>query len=86
MVDRNARGWLAIGKLTFIPKKLATMVGRLSTIVIEARSFMTLFRLLEMIEAKASIMLLRMLLVMLVISIACWFSVNTSSSRSSSYG
>ena len=39
-----------------MPKKLETMVGMLRTMVIEARNFITLFRLLEMIEAKASIM------------------------------
>ena len=38
----------------------------------------------RIIEANASIMLLRMLLAILVISIACWFSVSTSSSKSSS--
>ena len=67
-----------------MPKKLVTMVGMLSTMVMEARNFMTTFRLLEMIDAKASIMELRMPLLMAVISMACWFSVITSSSRSSS--
>ena len=43
---------------------------------------MTTFKLLEMIEAKASIIDERMVEAMLVISIACWFSVTTSSSNS----
>ena len=71
MTNKNARGWAEKGRLTFIPKKLVTMVGMLSTMVMEARNFMTTFRLLEMIEANASIMELRMSLLMAVISIAC---------------
>ena len=61
-IIKNALGLFANGISTFIPKKLATMVGIDKTIVIDAKNFMTIFRLLEMIEAKASIVPLRMLL------------------------
>lgn len=59
---KKASGLFANGISTFIPKKLATMVGIDKTIVIDAKNFMTIFKLLEMIEAKASIVPLRMLL------------------------
>jgi hypothetical protein len=50
------------GISTFIPKKLAIIVGMAMTIVTEVRNYMTMFRLLEMTEAKASMVPLRMLL------------------------
>ena len=53
---KNPIGWDAQGTGTFIPKKLAIIVGIAITIVTEARNFMTMFRLLEITEAKASIM------------------------------
>ena len=44
------------GTGTFMPQKLETIVGIAMTIVIEASTFMTMLRLFEMTEAKASIM------------------------------
>ena len=67
----KAKGYSANGNATFIPKKLDTIVGRLTTIVIDAKTFITTFKLFEIIDAKASIIELRMLLEMFVISIAC---------------
>lgn len=43
-VIRKAWGWLSKGNRTFLPKRLAMIVGMLSTMVIEARNFMTLFK------------------------------------------
>ena len=39
---------------TFIPKKLDTSVGTIKIMVIEVSRFITLFILLDMIEAKVS--------------------------------
>ena len=69
---------------TFMPQKLAIMVGIARRIVMDARNFITMLRLLEMTEAKASIMLLKMLEYISTISMACLFSMMTSSRRSSS--
>ena len=44
---------------TFIPKALKTIVGIAITTVIIARTFMTMLRLLEITEAKASIIPLK---------------------------
>lgn len=46
---------------TFMPKKPDIIVGIAREIVIIVKDFMTLFRLLEIMEAKAFIMPLRML-------------------------
>ena len=45
--------------LRFIPYALKTIVGILITMVITARTFMTMFRLLEITDAKVPIILLR---------------------------
>lgn len=52
---KNPIGCDAHGTGTFIPKKLAIIVGIAITIVTEARNFITIFRLFEITEAKASI-------------------------------
>ena len=52
---KNPIGWDAQGTGTFIPKKLAIMVGIAITMVTDARNFMTIFRLFEITEANASI-------------------------------
>lgn len=72
---------------TFIPIKLATIVGIDITIVNPAKNFIILFKLFDIIVPKTSIVLLKMLLYILAISIACLFSIITSSktSISSSY-
>jgi hypothetical protein len=49
-------------KGTFIPIKLATMVGIEITIVKPARNFIIVFKLLEMIVPKISMVLVRILL------------------------
>ena len=59
---KNPWGVFSKGKETFMPKKLATMVGRETTIVIAAKNFMTMVKLLEMIEANDDIVLLKILL------------------------
>ena len=43
------------GMFTFIPQKLDTIVGTANTIVIDVKNFITPFKLLEIIEAYASI-------------------------------
>ena len=58
----NAWGTFSKGLSTFIPKKLATIVGSAIIIVTEVRNFMTIFRLLEMTDAYASMVPVRMLL------------------------
>ena len=58
----NAWGLSAKGTLTFIPKKLATIVGIAKMIVTDVRNFITIFKLLEMTDAYASIVPLRILL------------------------
>jgi hypothetical protein len=58
----NAWGLFSKGTSTFIPKKLATIVGIDRMIVTEVRNFMTIFKLLEMTDAYASIVPLRILL------------------------
>ena len=45
--------------LTFIPYALNTIVGILITMVMTARTFITIFKLLEITEAKVPIMLLK---------------------------
>jgi hypothetical protein len=62
IITPNAIGSFCMGKPTFIPKKLDTMVGIARTIVMDVRSFMTMFRLFDTTDAKASIKPLRMLL------------------------
>jgi len=42
-----------------MPKKLATIVGSAKIIVMVARNFKTMFKLLDIIEAKASIVPLK---------------------------
>ena len=59
---RNPHGVLENGipaALRFIPYALKTIVGILITMVITARTFMTMFRLLEITDAKVPIILLR---------------------------
>ena len=75
---------LAKGSHVFMPKTEASSMGTVRTIVMEVRNFMTLFRLLLMMEAKASRVPVRMLLWMEAISSACWYSTRTSSSTSRS--
>ena len=58
----NANGLFSKKFGTFIPKKLEIAVGMEMAIVMIVSDFITIFRLLEMIDAKASIMPLRMLL------------------------
>ena len=58
------------------------MVGIAINIVTEAKTFITILRLLEITEAKKSIVLANMLLYISVISIACLFSIITSSNTS----
>ena len=58
----KAWGLCSKGTSTFIPKKLATIVGIDRMIVTEVRNFITIFKLLEMTDAYASIVPLRMLL------------------------
>lgn len=53
----SAKGIPAV--LTFIPYALNTIVGMDITMVIMANTFMTIFKLLDMTEAKASIMPLK---------------------------
>ena len=53
---------LAKGNHVFIPKMEAINIGTVNTIVIEVKNFMTLFRLLLIIEAKASNVPVKMLL------------------------
>jgi hypothetical protein len=48
------------GNGTFIPKKLATKVGIISTSVMTVRRFITSFRLFDIIDANASIVLAKM--------------------------
>ena len=67
-----------------MPHRLKMIVGTASMIVMEARNFMTKFRLLEMMDAKVSDIFMRMLEYISTISIACLFSMMTSSRRSSS--
>lgn len=62
MIIMKACGCPDSGTGTFIPKKLAIMVGIVKTIVIEVKNFMTMFKLLEITEAKASIVPLKILL------------------------
>ena len=53
---------LAKGNQVFIPKIEAINIGTVNTIVIDVKNFMTLFRLLLIIEAKASNVPVKMLL------------------------
>ncbi|MNG29177.1 hypothetical protein D3C84_1145620 [compost metagenome] len=52
----------AKGTVTFIPKKLATIVGSDKIIVIDVNSFITLFRLLEITELNVVIIPFKILL------------------------
>jgi hypothetical protein len=69
-----------------MPYRLAKTVGMLRMMVATARIFITSLRLLEISEAKASIIWLRMSPEILVISVAWAFSTSTSSKSSSSSG
>ena len=59
----------------FIPNKLAINVGMDSTSVIAVNNFMTMFRLLLMIDPQESIVPAKMSRYIVHISIACKFSV-----------
>ena len=62
-IMKNDKGLsLNIPRGTFIPIKLATMVGIDITIVRPARNFIILFRLFDIIVPNTSIVLLRILL------------------------
>ena len=50
------------GTGTFIPHKLKMMVGTARIIVIDAKNFITIFRLFEITDAYASIVPLKILL------------------------
>ena len=50
------------GNATFIPYKLKIMVGIDRTIVMDVSVFITIFKLLEITEAKASMVPLKILL------------------------
>lgn len=72
------------GTGTLTPHKLKIAVGTAKIIVTAARSFMTMFKLLEIIELNAFIMFIKMLEYISTISMACLFSIITSSNKSSS--
>ena len=59
---KNPYGECANGTGTFIPQKLAIIVGIDITIVMIARTFITMFRLFEITAAYASIVPLKILL------------------------
>ena len=69
---------------TFIPQKLANIVGIDKMIVMAAKNFITKFRLLLIMLAKPSIIPSKIERCISTISIACLFSIITSSSKSSS--
>ena len=55
-ISQNPFGLWASGiPYRFIPKAELIMVGTVSTIVMTDRTFMTMFRLFDIIEAKVSI-------------------------------
>lgn len=84
-IIQNPKGEFANGIfIMFIPKKLENMVGIAINIVIEVNSFITMFRLFDIMEANASMVPLNIPEYMLAISMACLFSIRTSSSKSSS--
>ena len=60
MTIRNPKGFSAKGTGTFMPHKPLMSVGIAKIMVTDAKNFMTRFRLLLMMLAKTSIMLLRM--------------------------
>ena len=66
----------------FIPKNENIIVGIEMTIVILVKNFMTLFKLLEITVAKASVILPKISLYKLAISIPCLFSRIASSNKS----
>ena len=59
---KNPCAECASGTGTFIPQKLAIIVGIDITIVMIARTFITIFRLFEITDAYASIVPLKILL------------------------
>lgn len=69
---------------TFIPQKDANIVGMDKIIVMAAKNFITKFTLLLMMLAKPSIMPSKMERCISTISIACLFSIITSSKKSAS--
>ena len=69
---------------TFIPQKLASMVGMDNMMVMAAKNFITKFTLLLIMLAKPSIMPSKIERCISTISIACLFSIITSSIKSSS--
>jgi len=56
----KAHGACWNGRSTFIPKMLTTKVGTMRTIEMMVSRFITILRLLEITDAKASIMPVRM--------------------------
>lgn len=50
------------GTLTFIPQKLAIIVGIAKIIVIDVKNFMTIFKLFEIMDANVSVRFVRILL------------------------
>jgi hypothetical protein len=58
------------GSGTFMPKKLAIMVGIIKIMVTEVSRLTTIFKLFEMMELKKSIVPFKILLYTLAISIA----------------
>ena len=74
----------ANGKVTLVPQREKIIVGTDKIMVKAAKSFITSFRLLEITDVNAFIMFMRILVYISTISIACLFSMITSSKRSSS--
>ena len=60
IIITNPNGLFSNGNFTFIPQKLDIIVGIASTIVIDVKNFITTFKLLEIIEAYASIVPFKM--------------------------
>ena len=66
----------------FIPKNDEIIVGIDKTIVIPAKNFIASFRLLDAIVSYVLVIDFKILLYIVLISIACLFSITASSSRS----
>ena len=81
---QNPFGLPANATGTFIPQNEANIVGMDKIIVIAAKNFITKFTLLLMMLAKPSIIPSKMERCISTISIACLFSIITSSKKSES--
>ena len=81
---KNPHSFSWKGRGTLTPQRLKIVVGTDKIMVMEAKNFITMFRLFEIMEAKVSDIFMRMLEYISTISMACLFSIITSSSKSSS--